>query len=277
MKSKKNILVVIVNFGKDQLSFLNEMVDSFRNFKKYNIKIIVNSNIPIYNDKVDKVNLFNKLESMGFMDILFKLKLSKKWSGQLYNYNLLPMTCRKTIIDEIDNHDYFIYSENDHLWLEHHIDKFIEYENILPPNRIAGLIQYEYDSNGKYYPGLHGNYDWDFNSVEIYNNKVFAHFTNIHQACFLISKNQLKKISLNHDFKNFMSIKKNYSIKCKANTDIYGDCGYKKLICISEFEKNIIHHIPNLYIDDSGSRKNMKSSKEINMKNSINKILKKIK
>ena len=40
-----------------------------------------------------------------------------------------------------------------------------------------------------------------------------------------------------------MSIKNKYSIKCKVNTDIYEDCGFRKLICVSDFEENIIHHI----------------------------------
>ena len=276
MSKKKNLLVVIVNYGYDQLSYLNDMIIALRKFKKYNVKIVVNSNIHLDIDGIDKLNLFEELESFGFEDLLFKLKISKKWSGRLYDFNFLPMTCRKTIIDEMDNHDYFIYSENDHLWLEHHVDKFIEYEKILPENRIAGLIQYEFNNSGRYYPGYHSYFDWEYDSVEIHNNKVFAHFNNVHQACFLISSKQLKKITKRHDFTNFMSIKKKYSIKCKVNTDIYEDCGLKKLICVSDFEENIIHHIPNLYIDGLGSRKNLKSSTEQRMKNALKKILTKV-
>ena len=273
MSKKKNLLVVIVNYGYDQIPYLNDMIVALRGFKKYNVKIVVNSNIHLDNPDIDKLNLFEKLEGFGFQDIFFKLKISKKWSGRLYDFNFLPMTCRKSIMDEIDEHDYFIYSENDHLWLEHHVDKFIEYEKILPENRIAGLIQYEFNESGRYYPGFHSYFDWDYNSIEIYDEKVFAHFNNVHQACFLISKKQLKKICGMHDFTNFMSIKNKYSIKCKVNTDIYEDCGFKKLICVSDFEENIIHHIPNLYIDGSGSRKNLKSSTEERMKSAVQKIL----
>ena len=46
-----------------------------------------------------------------------------------------------------------------------------------------------------------------------------------------------------------MSIKNKYSIKCKVNTDIYEDCGFKKLICVSDFEENIIHNIHNIYMN----------------------------
>ena len=155
------------------------MIVALRGFKKYNVKIVVNSNIPLDNPGIDKLNLFEKLEVFGFQDIFFKLKITKKWSGRLYDFNFLPMTCRKSIMDEIDEHDYFIYSENDHLWLEHHVDKFIEYEKILPENRIAGLIQYEFNESGRYYPGYHSYFDWDYNSLEIYGDKAvsYTHLT----------------------------------------------------------------------------------------------------
>jgi hypothetical protein len=78
------------------------------------------------------------------------------------------MTCRQTINQESDNFDYFIFSENDHLWKEYHIDNYIEYSKILPENRIPGLIQYEEDHTGKYYPAYHAHYDWDYTSVEEY-------------------------------------------------------------------------------------------------------------
>ena len=109
MSKKKNLLVVIVNYGYDQIPYLNDMIVALRGFKKYNVKIVVNSNIPLDNPEIDKLNLFEKLEGFGFQDIFFKLKISKKWSGRLYDFNFLPMTCRKSIMDEIDEHDYFIY------------------------------------------------------------------------------------------------------------------------------------------------------------------------
>ena len=63
--------------------------------------------------------------------------------------------------------------------------------------------------------GFHSYFDWDYNSIEIYDEKVFAHFNNVHQACFLISKKQLKKICGMHDFTNFMSIKINIVLSVK--------------------------------------------------------------
>ena len=73
-----------------------------------------------------------------------------------------------------------------------------------------------------------------------------------------------------------------YSVKCKVNTDIYQFCGMKKIICISDFEDNLIHHLPNVYINgDDGyvnndgtiSKRTKQRSEELRMTNALNKLL----
>ena len=252
------LLVVLVNYGSEQINFLYKVIDELRTFSKYEVTIVVNSNIELDIQGVDHVNVI-----------------------ELDNYQLLPMTCRQVIDSEADNFDYFIFSENDHLWQEHHVDKFIEYESILPENRIAGLIQYEEDHTGKYYPAYHAHFDWDYNSVEEYGGKKFAHFTNVHQASFIISKEQLEAIKREKDFTQFFS-NDHYSVKCKTNTDIYLYCGMKKVICISEFNDNLIHHLPNVYIngadgyvkeDGSIGKRAKQRSDDNRMQNALKKLL----
>ena len=125
MKKQQSLLAVLVNFGEEQLDYLQDVVNSLKSFKKYNVTVIVQSNIPLKIEGVDKVNIV-KLE----------------------DYQLLPLTCRKEIWDRKDDYDVFLYGENDHLFKEHHIDKHIEYTSILPENRITGLIQYEENEFG---------------------------------------------------------------------------------------------------------------------------------
>ena len=222
----KSILAVLVNYGEEQLGYLQLVVSELKAMERYNVTVVVHSNI--------------ELPSIKGIDQVIVIGLD--------NYQLLPMTCRQTINNNSNDYDYFIFSENDHLWKEIHIDRFIEYSKILPKDRIAGLIQYERNSTGRYYPAYHAHYDWDYNSVEVYEGKKFAHFTNIHQASFIISKEQLNSIKQNKDFTQFFS-NDHYSVKCKTNTDIYGYAGMKKLICITDFDDNLIHHLPNVYID----------------------------
>ena len=221
----KNILAVLVNYGEEQLQHLQQVVSELKSFKKYDVTIVVNSNIKLDILGIDHVNVI-----------------------KLDNYQLLPLTCKQVIWDHKDDFDIFLFGENDHLFEEHHIDKYLEYTSILPENRIAGLIQYEENETGKYYPAYHAHYDWDYNSVEEYDGKKFAHFTNIHQATFIITKKQLYKIGEMYDFTQFFG-PSHYSVKCKINTDIYQFCGMKKMICISDFEDNLIHHLPNRYIN----------------------------
>lgn len=228
------ILVNIVNFGDEQLDYLKQVIDEIKSFKKYKSTIIVNSNINLNIDGIDKLNVFD---------------LSN------YDPNLLPLTCRSTILEEYNkDYDLFIFNENDHLLKEIHLDRFVEYSKILPSNIISGLIQYELDTDNKFhYPAYHANFDWDYDLVEKYGDKKFAHFTNIHQACFILNKSQLQNIVNNFDFSQPIG-NSFYGIKERTNTDIYGNCNMRKLICISDFKDNLIHHLPNLYVGGTNGR-----------------------
>jgi len=243
----KRILAVLVNYGDEQLNYLQQVVTSLKNFEKYQVSVVVNSNIPLEIEGVDYVNVL-----------------------ELEDYQLLPLTCKQVLWYYKDEFDIFIFGENDHLFLEHHIDKYLEYESILPGDRIAGLIQYEENETGKYYPAYHAHYDWDYNSVEEYGGKKFAHFNNLHQATFILTKEQLLNIGEQHDFTQFFG-QSHYSVKCKVNTDIYQFCGMKKMICVSDFEDNLIHHLPNIYINGDAGRAQLGYGND-KMQKAINKL-----
>ena len=224
------ILAVLVNYGDEQINYLEQVVGALKKFVKYDVTVFVNSNIDLNIEGIDCVNIF-----------------------QLNDYQLLPLTCRGTIWENKNNYDIFLYGENDHLFTESHIDNHIKYSKILPKNRIPGIIQFEKNNLSKYYPAYHADFDWDFNSVEIYGGHVFAQFTNLHQATFILTKEQLIKISKKINFVELVNeesvlevitrkIKKKlhqkyerpykYSVKCKVNTDVFKYGGMKKIICI---------------------------------------------
>lgn len=270
-KNLPKILAVLVNYGEEQLNYLEEVVQNLKNFKKYDVTVIVNSNISINIDGVDKV-IIHELE----------------------DYQLLPLTCRQTIWENKDAFDVFIYGENDHLFKENHIDNHIFYTSILPDNRITGLIQFEEDETGKYYPGYHLDFEWDFNSVEVFKGNKFAYFSNVHQATFILTKSQLQRIGDKIDFTSLVSAELNslqklyrkvrkkiglknkrtniYSQKCKVNTDVFEFGGMKKLICISDFEENLIHHLPNLYIEGLKGRSKLRADSK-RMMESVQKLI----
>jgi len=58
---KKRILAVLVNYGHEQLNYLEKVVNSLNSFKKYDITIVVHSNILLHEiNGIDKVTLFEK-------------------------------------------------------------------------------------------------------------------------------------------------------------------------------------------------------------------------
>ncbi len=271
--NKLKLLAVLVNYGDEQIGYLAEVVSGLKEFKQFNVTVIVQSNVALNIVGVDKVNIV-KLE----------------------DYQLLPLTCRKVIWDNRDDYDVFLYGENDHLFLEKHVEKHLEYEKILPENRITGLIQFEENEKGRYYPGYHHHFDWKYNSVETYKGLKFAHFSNTHQATFILSKSQLLKVNKRFDFNSLvddpplspmdkvlnklkriihkpLKYPNDYSVKCKVNTDVYDYGGMKKLICISEFEDNLIHHLPNIYIDGLKGRNKFRSYED-RMNSALKKLLK---
>ena len=269
---KKKILAVLVNYGDEQLEYLEQVVRGLKSLQIYDVTVIVNSNIPLEIGGIDEVKVIS-----------------------LENYQFLPLTCRKVIWEERLNYDIFIYGENDHLFTERHIDKHLEYEALLPQNIITGLIQYEINDQGKFYPGYHFDFEWDYDSVVEFGGKKFASFSNLHQATFILTQKQLLKAGrrfvftqLVDDFKPSIAqrainkIRKmlglrierinKYSIKCKVNTDVYQYGGMRKVICISEFEDNIIHHLPNLYIEGLIGRNKLRSDDE-KMNAALNRLL----
>lgn len=254
---KKTIMVSIVNYGDEQLEYLQQVIDSLNSFKKYDVTIYVITNIKL-NEIINGVDYFINID-------------------KLPSWELLPLMARKVINHHRNEYDYYLYTENDHLWLEEHIDNYIRYEKILPDNYISGLIQYEYDKKNYHYPGyfkskIKGKFEWDYNSVETFNGLQFAHFNNVHQASFLISKKKLLRICNKHDLNNLWS-KDEYSLKCKVNTEIYQWAGLKKVICISEFYYNLIHHLPNVYIKGEKGKNYFNPKSEQKMITALTKLL----
>lgn len=268
----KRVLAVLVNYGEEQLSYLEQVVIELKSFKKYEVYIIVQSNIPLDIDGIDEINVV-----------------------RLDDYQLLPLTCRTVIWDRRNDFDLFLYGENDLLFLEKHLDKHLEYSQVLPPNKLTGLLRFEInDKDAVYFPDYHLDFEWDFSSVEVHNNKIFAHFNNVHQATFILTQKQLLKVGKHIDFNKLVIEKRNffqkakrrlkkqfnlpvqpvtkYSVKCKVNTDIYEFGGMKKLICISEFKDNLIHHLPNLYINGDKGRLQLRSD-EFKMNKAIELML----
>ena len=106
-------------------------------------------------------------------------------------------------------------------------------------------------SGKKYYSTIHASYHWEPNSVIHIDEYIFAHYTNEHSACFILTKGQLINSIKSGGFLLPPRIGK-YDMLVTAATDHILQCGMKKLICISHLDDFCLHHLPNIYIGKMG-------------------------
>jgi 2-polyprenyl-3-methyl-5-hydroxy-6-metoxy-1,4-benzoquinol methylase len=189
---------------------------------------------------VDFVVLSNIPKDLGAdVEVVVGAPTSDPWS--------LPFGYKTIFADRVDRYDLFIYSEDDTLITERNIDAFVRVTGILPAQYIAGFLRYEtYGEGKKFYSTMHAHYNWDPNSVLKIGNHTFAHYTNEHSACFILTREQLKSSIASGGFLQ-PARHGRYDMLCTAATDPYTQCGMKKVVCVSLFDEFCLHHLPNVY------------------------------
>lgn len=245
-------LVAIANHGIKNNKYLTRLLDEYRSMKGYQIDIVVLSDIP--------KNLGSDIE------VVVGLPVKDPWS--------LPFGYKVLFADRMEKYDLFIYSEDDTLVTERNINAFVQVTKVLPDQYIAGFIRYEISDDGKiFYSSIHGCYHWDPKSVFKISEYIFAHYTNEHSACFMMTQNQLKRAI---DSGGFFQPPRTgrYDMLVTAATDPYTQCEMKKLICISHLDEFCLHHLPNIYIgkiglDAESAIREIEKLKTINATNTI--------
>jgi 2-polyprenyl-3-methyl-5-hydroxy-6-metoxy-1,4-benzoquinol methylase len=224
------ILLAIANHGTKNDLYIKYLIKEYRSMMKYSVKIVLLSNISkIFGDDIE---------------VIVGLPVKNPWS--------LPYGHKSLFLNNLYSYDIFIYSEDDILITEKNIDHFLNVTKILPGKYIAGFIRYEISKSGeKYYPDFHNRFHWDPNSIFRINNCVFAHHTNEHSACYILTRAQLEKSIESGGFL-LPPREGRYDMLVTAATDPYTQCGMKKLICLSDLHGACVHHLPNIYVDKMG-------------------------
>jgi 2-polyprenyl-3-methyl-5-hydroxy-6-metoxy-1,4-benzoquinol methylase len=164
----------------------------------------------------------------------------------------LPFAHKAVLAEKMADYDLFIYSEDDHLITAQNIAAFREMTEVLADDELPGFIACESDSQGNLnYCGVHKNFHWDPLSVKRAGKHVFAQFTNEHSACYLLTRKQLQKAMESGGFLVPPHAGK-YDLACSASTDPYTQCGFKKLICISDLPRFSVRHLTNKYFGKEG-------------------------
>lgn len=223
--SSRRILVCIASYGRANDTYLTTLIAAYRGLP-YVTHIVVLSNVSKY--------LGNDVE------VLVGLPTRNPWS--------LPFGHKRIFAERSNDYDLFVYSEDDTLITRDNIEAFLRVSAVLRDDEVAGFFRYEKDASGKtFFPEVHGPYHWDTRSVISRGAFTFAFFTNEHAACYMLSREQLRRAI---DSGGFLvePHQGKYDLIVSAGTDAYTSCGFRKVICISHFTDFLVHHLPNKYI-----------------------------
>jgi SAM-dependent methyltransferase len=223
------VLVAIASFGTRNEKYLNAVIAEYLSMP-YEIDILVLSNVP-------------RTLAAGAEVIVVDLTDKDPWS--------LPFPHKQIFAERMHDYDLFIYSEDDTLISRRNIEAFLDACESLGENEIAGFFRFERGSDGRVnYPEAHGRFHWDCQSVRRRGGHLFASFTNDHSACYALTRAQLRRAIDSGGFLVPPHSGK-YDLLCSAATDPYTQCGFEKVIGISNFDDFLVHHLPNKYV---GSR-----------------------
>lgn len=222
-------LVGIANYGTKNDPFLHRVIREYRGMD-YRIDLVVFSNA-------------SKTLGPG-VELVVGLPNPNPLS--------LPFAHKRFFAERADEYDLFIYSEDDILITQHNIEAFLRATQVLPPHEIAGFLRTEVGPDGRrHFADVHSHFHWDPSSVGRRGEYIFAHFSNEHSACYLLTREQLKRAINSGGYLVQPHEGKHYMLETAA-TDPYTSCGMRKMICISHLNDFLLPHLPNKYIGRLG-------------------------
>lgn len=225
----EKILVAIANHGTRNQRYLDQLLAAYRAMPTQ-VSIVVLSNIP---------------KELGpDVEVLVGLPSPNPWS--------LPFAHRQLFLDRLDDYDYFIYTEDDTLLDWEVMQAFIESTGVLKDNEIAGFVRTETAPDGaRYYSSCHSFFRWVPSSVCQRGGQLWAQYSNEHAACYVASQRQLRYAIASGGFP-WGPHEGRHDMLCAAATDIYTQCGLKRLVCIDRLDEFTLPHLPNKYIGRMG-------------------------
>jgi 2-polyprenyl-3-methyl-5-hydroxy-6-metoxy-1,4-benzoquinol methylase len=226
---RMRLLVAIASFGEKNLGFLKQVIAAYRKMP-FSVDVVVLSNAP---------------KDLGpDVKVLVGLPIANPWS--------LPFAHKPVFAENADAYDLFIYSEDDMAVSLENIQAFLRVTPQLAPDEIAGYLRYEVDPAGNWsLPEVHGAFHWKPETAHQCGALTVAEFSNEHAAFYLLNQAQLKKCIASGGFL-VAPYEGRHDMLCAAATDPYSNCGFRKMVCISELESFCIHHLPNRYIGEYG-------------------------
>jgi SAM-dependent methyltransferase len=168
------------------------------------------------------------------------------------NPHSLPFGHRKVFSERRDAYDLFIYTEDDILITQRNIEAHLRAVSVLPADRLAGFFRYETYPGGKlFYPDAHEFFRWVPGSLQQHGDQTFARYTNEHSGCYALTRAQLGRAIASGGFL-VPPHEGLYGMLETAATDIFTQCGFQKVLSVSNFEDFLVPHLPNKYLGKLG-------------------------
>jgi 2-polyprenyl-3-methyl-5-hydroxy-6-metoxy-1,4-benzoquinol methylase len=223
------ILVTIANFGVKNDQYLFRLLDEYRTFPAH-VDVIVLSNV--------------EKDCGKDVQVIVRKPAGNPWT--------FPFAHQQLLAEQVNSYDLFIYSEDDTLITFSNIAAFLRASQALLPDEIPGFMRVEkLPDGGRSISTINSHFHWDVDSVIRRGGDVFAFFTNHHSASYILTQDQLRRAIASGGYL-VQPHQEQYDFLVTAATDPYTQCGFRKLICISDIENFLLPHLPNKYLGQFG-------------------------
>jgi SAM-dependent methyltransferase len=223
------ILVAIASYGSRNVAFLDRLLAQYRS-SRFDVHVVVLSNEP---------------KDLGRnIEVRVGLPMKEGWS--------LPFAHRDLFAERASAFDLFIYSEDDTWITDEHVTAFLEATAVLEPQEIAGFMRCEIDEHGeRVYECMHSAFRFLPETLCRRGELCFAQFSNEHSACSMLTRTHLECAIASGGFL-VAPHEDRYDLLCAGGNDVYTQCGFTRLICVSQIERYSVQHLSNKYIGKWG-------------------------
>jgi SAM-dependent methyltransferase len=224
-----SVLVAIASYGTGQDHFLEKVISEFRKLEM-DCRIVVLSNL-------DK-------PVPGGAEVLVGLPSKDTYS--------LPFAHRALFIKHASDYDLFIYTEDDTPITPANVRAFLEVQQQLPEDHMAGFVRSEtYPEGGRCIVSVNHYFRWLPDTVITRSPHRFAQFSNHHSGCFIVTRAQLARAIASGGF-TVEPRAERYGMLETAASDIHTQCGLTRVICLTRIEDFIVPHLANKYFRNMG-------------------------
>lgn len=223
------VLIAIAHHGSKNRTYLQRMIETFRAMSFQVDIVILSDSHKFFPDDIE---------------VLVGQPSEDPWS--------LPFAHRQLFLDRKDDYDLYVYSEDDTLIEQRHLEAVLELTDILPDDYLVGSLRYEVHPDGQEsYSSVHSHYRWDPTSVFVRSGLTFARFSNDHAAWYAVTREQLARAIASGGFV-VRPHSGRYDMLVSAATDVFTQCGFSRVICLDRIDDLLVHHMPNVYLGQLG-------------------------